>query len=87
MDASATIALISVVSTLLTVILGGIIRWLLGRLATAESVIETKTQTIAAQQRQIDRLEVSAMIQDKLLGSPPRTPDPGSSHSPPQGAG
>lgn len=86
MDAGAIIALISTVATLLTAILGGIIRYLLGRLSTAESVIETKAQTIAAQQRQIDRLEVSALIQDKLLGSQPRPPDPGPAH-PPRGSG
>jgi len=86
MEPGAIIALISTVSTLLTVILGGIIRYLLGKLATAESVIDTKNQTITAQQRQIDRLEVTALIQAKLLGPQP-TPDPGSFRQPPQGAG
>lgn len=84
MDAGAIIALISVVATLLTVILGGIIRYLLNKLGTAEVVIATKDQTITAQQRQIDRLEVSALIQDKLLGTP-RNPDPGSYQPPHRG--
>jgi hypothetical protein len=85
MDASSIIALISVVATLLTFVLGGIIRYLLSKLGTAEAVIATKDQTIVAQQRQIDRLEVAALIQDKLFGTP-RTPDPGSYQPPPRGA-
>lgn len=87
MDAGAIIALISVVSTLLTVILGGIIRYLLGRLGTADAVIATKDQTITALQRQIDRLEVAAMIQEKLFGTSPRALDPGSFQPPQRGPG
>lgn len=87
MDPGSIIALISVVSTLLTVILGGTIRYLLNKLGTAEAVITTKDQTISVLQRQIDRLEVSAMIQDKLFGTSPRTPDPGSFQPPQRGPG
>jgi hypothetical protein len=84
MDSSSIIALVGVVVAALIAILGGFIRYLLNKLGTAEAVNAVKDQTIAAQQRQIDRLEVSALIQDKLFGT--RTPDPGSYQPPTRGA-
>lgn len=72
MDDSAIIALISVVATLLTVILGGIIRHLLSKLTAAETVITAKSETISELRRQVDRLEITAHLQDRVLGALPR---------------
>lgn len=72
MDDSAIIALISVVASLLTVILGGIIRHLLTKLAAAESLLGSKNETISELRRQVDRLEITAQIQDRVLGALPR---------------
>jgi uncharacterized membrane protein YhiD involved in acid resistance len=83
MDAGAIIALISVVATLLTVILGGIIRYLVNKierqenkfeakLELAERTADAKQETIDELRRQVDRLEITAVIQDRLLGRLPQ---------------
>lgn len=72
MDDSAIIALISVVASLLTVILGGIIRHLITKLATAETVIAAKNETIGELRRQVDRLEITAQLQDRVMSALPR---------------
>ncbi len=70
MDLGPVIALLTTVVG----VAGGMVYYLLGQLSTARQVIEAKSETIATLQRQIDRLEVTALLSDKLLRSLPPGP-------------
>jgi hypothetical protein len=70
---------------LLTVILGGIIRYLLGRLSIADALVDTKQETIEEQRRQLSEYKITAQIQDRFFSQLPRAPDPGSYRPPNRG--
>jgi uncharacterized membrane protein YdjX (TVP38/TMEM64 family) len=84
MDPGSIIALIGVVATLVTAILGGIIRYLLNRLAVAEALVDAKQETIEEQRRQLSEYKITAQIQDRFFSQLPRAPDLGS-YRPPRG--
>lgn len=77
MTASAWLTVVGIVVALAVPVVGGIIRRILSRLDVAEALVASKQQTIDTLQRQIDRLEITAQIQDRFFSSLPRTPDPG----------
>ncbi len=77
MDAGALIALILGVVAIIGGIVGWIIRYLLTRVNVAEALAEARQETIDRQARQIDRLEITAQIQDRFFSQLPRTLDPG----------
>lgn len=77
MDAGAVIALLSAVLAIVLSISGGVIKYLLGRLSVAESLDDARQETIAELRRQKERLEVTALIQDRFFSQLPRTLDPG----------
>jgi hypothetical protein len=82
MDGGQVIALISVVATVVLAVLGGVFKYLLGRirdlttsLEVAGKTIENKSETITVLQRQVDKYEITADLQEKFFGSlPPRKP-------------
>jgi hypothetical protein len=76
-DAGALIALILGVVAIVGAPIGFFIRYLLNRVQIAEALAETRQETIDRQARQIDRLEITAQIQDKFFSQLPRTLDPG----------
>jgi hypothetical protein len=51
---------------------GGIIRHLLTKLGAAETLLDAKNETIGELRRQVDRLEITAQLQDRVLGALPR---------------
>jgi hypothetical protein len=77
MNASAWLTAVGIFVAVAGPAAGGIIRRLLTRLDVAEALVASKQQTIDTLERQIDRLEITAQIQDKFFSSLPRTPDPG----------
>jgi membrane protein YqaA with SNARE-associated domain len=77
LDAGAVIALLSAVLAIVLSIAGGVIKYLLGRLSVAESLDDARQETIAELRRQKERLEVTALIQDRFFSQLPRTLDPG----------
>jgi hypothetical protein len=77
MNASAWLTVVGIVVALAVPVVGGIIRRILSRLDVAEALVASKQGTIDTLQRQVDRLEITAQIQDRFFSSLPRTPDPG----------
>lgn len=71
MDAGSIIALISVVSALLTTVLGGTVRYLLGKLAVAEALVDAKQETIEELRRQLSEHRITAQIQDRFFSALP----------------
>lgn len=82
-DASSIIALISVTATLLTAVLGGTVKYLLGKLTVAEALVDAKQETIEELRRQLSEHRITAQIQDKFFSRLP----PGSTYQPPARGG
>lgn len=84
MDASSIIALISVVAALLTTVLGGTVRYLLGKLAVAEALVDAKQETIEELRRQLSEHRITAQIQDRFFS---QLPSGSSAYRPPPRGG
>ena len=81
MNASAWLTVVGIVVALAVPVIGGIIRRLLSRVDIAEATVAAQRITIDTLQRQNDRLEITAQIQDRFFAAFPRAPDPGPSTS------
>jgi hypothetical protein len=54
-----------------------VIGWLVARLTTQNEVIRTQRETIETQRRNIDQLEITGKLQDKMLSALPHPRAPG----------
>jgi hypothetical protein len=78
MDPGAVIALVVGGLGLIALPVGGVIRYLLGQITRLETRVETtlkiadaKQETVDELRRQVDKLEITAVIQDRLFGRLP----------------
>lgn len=72
MTTSEVLTLVTILLTVMLTLSGGIIRHLLTKLGSAETLLDAKNETIGELRRQVDRLEITAQIQDRVLGALPR---------------
>lgn len=76
MDASAVIALISSILGVVLLVSGGVIKYLLGRLSVAETLVDTKQETIEEQRRQLSEYRITAKLQERFFSQLPPAPYP-----------
>lgn len=86
MEPGAIVALVFGGLGLIALPVGGVIRYLINQIARLETKVElalqiadAKQETIDDLRRQVDKLEITAVIQDRLLGRlpqqlPPQSP-------------
>ena len=79
MDPGAIVARVFGGLGLIALPVGGVIRYLLGQIARLETKVElalktadAKQETIDELRRQVDKLEITAVIQERLLGRLPQ---------------
>jgi hypothetical protein len=73
-DAGNWVAVLGIALTAALTVGGWVVSHLLGRLSTADALVDTKQQTIDELKRQILRLEVTAELTDKFLIVLPKAP-------------
>jgi hypothetical protein len=62
---------LTVMPIMITVLIASI-GWLLARLHTLNQLVDTQRETISELRRQVDRLEITAELTDKLLTQLPK---------------
>lgn len=81
MDAGNWVTVLGIALGAVLTISGWVVSHLLGRLTTADALVDTKQQTIDELKRQIMKLEVTAELTDKFLTTLPKGSPPGEGRS------